>query len=129
MNEYLLLHLKVKWMNKEITWPGTRKLDRSVRNVGDGTPTLPSQDPSSTTGALSGLEGMVANYVKKKVFLVLLLLLIGPGCLCAFWLLDPPNFAADYRVAFQALCGMGLLVSIVIAAILNLWLEDKLRLK
>ena len=60
---------------------------------------------------------------------VLLLLLLAPGGLCAFWLLAPPGFAADHPVAFQASCIVGLLASIGVAGIMYLWFEDKLGLK
>jgi hypothetical protein len=47
------------------------------------------------------------------------------GGLCAFWcFLQVPRFAADFQVAFQVLCGVGLLVSTVVASILILWIDD-----
>jgi hypothetical protein len=47
------------------------------------------------------------------------------GGLCAFWcFIEVPRFVADFQVAFRVLCGVGLLVSIVVAAILILWIDD-----
>jgi uncharacterized membrane protein YciS (DUF1049 family) len=69
------------------------------------------------------------NYAMKKLVAVLLWFMIAPAAFCAFFLLDPPGFAADCQVAFRAICGVGLVVSIVIVAVLYLWLDDKLGLK
>jgi hypothetical protein len=61
--------------------------------------------------------------------MVLFIMMIAPAGLCLFALLNPPDFSPEFRVIFQVVCGAGLVVSIVAAAILYLWIEDKLGLK
>jgi hypothetical protein len=69
----------------------------------------------------------VSKYVKKKIFQYLSLLTLVPALLCAIGILDARRLVpGEYVTAFQVLCGIGLVVSIVIAAILWLWIEKKL---
>jgi hypothetical protein len=60
-------------------------------------------------------------------WLTLLLLL---GVPCAFWLVDPPSFLADYQGPFQVICAVGLAASMIVAivfiAIVYLWVQDRL---
>jgi 6-phosphogluconolactonase len=105
----LLLYMKVKWMNTVITFPGAGKADSSIPD--------------------SDREGMVVKYVRKQAISALLFLLVAAGGLCTFGLLDPPYFAADYRIAFQVLCGVGLLASIITGAVLYLWAADRFGFK
>lgn len=98
-------------------------------------PFAPSSERQDAGFAAAGSESdplgdMAANFLKKKVFQVLLYLMILPGLLCAFGLVEPRSFVSEeYRILFQVCCGLGLMVSIVIGAILFLWFEDKLGLK
>jgi hypothetical protein len=106
----LLLSKKVKWLNKEITWPGMPKVGKAV------------PDDYSYS-----LEGMVTNYVGKKGITALFYLSIAAGGLCLFGLLDPPaGLAVVFQYLLRAICGVGLVVSVVAAAFLYLWLYGRL---
>jgi hypothetical protein len=117
--------LKVKWLNKEITWPGSRKAERPASAP---VPPAPAYPPGPR-GPGEVVYGVVGSYLKKQLFNLLLLLLLAPGFLCGFWLFEPPGFAAGFPAAFQVLCVFGLLFSIVVAAVLYLYFKDKLGLK
>jgi hypothetical protein len=121
---------KVKWLNREITLPGSRgALPRGSDPGRTISVTQAPGTPPSPEDIGAGIRNMVTTYLKRQLFNLLLLLLLAPGCLCAYWLFAPPGFAAAFPVAFQAICGIGLAASIVLAAVLYLWLEDKLGLR
>jgi hypothetical protein len=121
---------KVKWLNKEIPWPGSRGVERGIHDPGKTILiTQAPGNPSSSGGGGSGANDPVAKHLKKQLFIILLFLLLAPGCLFTYWLFSPPGFAAEFSVAFQVVCGVGLVASIVLAALLFLWLEDRLGLK
>jgi hypothetical protein len=77
--------------------------------------------PPSEAPCEPSLIGQTVNrYVKKKIFQCLSLLTLVPALLCGIGILDAR------ATGFQVLCWIGLVASIVIAAILWLWIEKKL---
>jgi hypothetical protein len=120
---------KIKGLNKEIPWPGTRKAERSVHTPGEMTATVPPRSAAGANHPRPDEKDPVETYLKSKIFMVLLIMIIAPAALCLFALLYPPDFSSDFRVLFQVVCGAALVACIVAAAVLYLWLEDKLGLK